>query len=90
MEVLQVDKKMNSFIERISTLEIIIISTFFSSFLLGYILWYSPGSTIFNNSPELIGVVYVSFILIGIAIFVGFFILSSCVMKCYAKIINSR
>ena len=80
----------SDFIERISTLEIIIISTAFASFLLGYSLWYIPESAVYNNSPELIGVVYVSFILIGIVIFVVFFILSSCVMKCYAKIINSR
>ena len=80
----------SDFIERISTLEIIIISTSFASFLLGYSLWYIPESAVYNNSPGLIVIVYFSLIMLGMWIIPGFFVLSSYVMKCYAKIINSR
>jgi len=71
MEIYQLNEKLLFFTRKISTLEILIISTIFASVLLGYNLWYNSGSIIFNDSPGLIGVVYVSFILIGMWIFQG-------------------
>lgn len=89
MEVFQINEKLSGFTKRISTLEILIISTIFSSVILGYNLWYNPESIIFNDSPGLIGLVYLSMIIFGMWLISGSFILSSYLIKSYSKFMNS-